>query len=48
VPGVLPDWSAGEAMSMMSSEIWNAMPIFSPNRRSASMRSWEAPENIAP
>ena len=38
VPCVLPSSMAGEAMSMMSSEIWNAEPQVSPNVLSA--RIW--------
>jgi hypothetical protein len=48
VPGVLPELSDAEAMSMMSSEIWKAMPIVAPNRCSASTCSGGQPENMAP
>ena len=34
VPGVLPDSGDSDAMSMMSSESWNATPMRSPNSRS--------------
>jgi hypothetical protein len=33
---------------MMSSETWKAVPMISPNRRSASTCGASAPENIAP
>ena len=48
VPGVLPELSDGEAMSMTSSEIWNAVPMVAPNRRSASTCSGGQPENMPP
>ena len=38
----------GEAMSMTSSEIWNAVPMVAPNRRSASTCSCGHPENMPP
>ena len=44
VPGVLPE--SVEAMSMMSSEIWKAIPTARPYRRSAAISSSRAPENI--
>ena len=37
VPGVLPDSSESLAMSMMSSEIWNAVPTIPPSRLSRAM-----------
>ena len=48
VPGVLPELSECEVMSMMSSLIWNAVPIAAPNRRSDSTCSGVHPENIPP
>lgn len=35
-------------MSMMSSEIWNAVPTMPPSRLSRSTWSASAPENMAP
>ena len=35
-------------MSMMSSEIWNAVPTMPPSRLSRSICSSSAPENVAP
>jgi hypothetical protein len=35
-------------MSMMSSEIWNAVPTMPPRRDSRSIWSSVAPENVAP
>ena len=48
VPGVLPELSDGEVMSMMSSLIWNAVPIAAPNRCSDSTCSGVQPENMPP
>ncbi|SLI68940.1 Uncharacterised protein [Mycobacteroides abscessus subsp. abscessus] len=48
VPGVLPDCSEAEEMSMMSSEIWKAVPTASPSRASRSMCAVSAPEKVPP
>ena len=48
VPGVLPDSTESEAMSMMSSESWKADPTISPYAVSASSISRLAPPNRAP
>ena len=48
VPGTLPDSSGSLSMSMMSSQIWNAVPTIPPILLSRSICSSSEPENVAP
>ena len=48
VPGSLPDSSGSLSMSMMSSEIWNAVPTMPPSLPSRWICASSAPEKVAP
>ena len=48
MPGDFPELSDGEAMSLTAAEIWKAVPIVAPKRRSASTCSGAHPENMPP